>query len=89
MKICIAGTQAYGPATEGSDLDIVILKQDALALDNDLTERGFVLSQTKCQLENMIMMVSVLSWFLTFQISNSLLWKMKKNFNSGNLLLGK
>lgn len=49
MKFIITGTSAYGPQTENSDLDVVVLVEDAQRIQNFLTKHNIETYQTKSQ----------------------------------------
>ncbi|MGB5217362.1 MAG: hypothetical protein WBN66_03590 [Smithella sp.] len=49
MNFFITGTQAYGPVTTGSDIDIVMFSNDAEALWKILNEMGITPFQTEVQ----------------------------------------
>lgn len=51
MKFIITGTSAYGPQTENSDLDIVVLIEDAKLILNFLTEHGIKTYRTPAQIQ--------------------------------------
>lgn len=50
MKYFITGTHAYGPVTKGSDLDIVVLKQDAKNIEQFINKHFIPIHQTDIQL---------------------------------------
>lgn len=49
MKFFITGTQAYGPTTTKSDIDIVMFSNDAESLWKTLNEMGIAPFQTEVQ----------------------------------------
>lgn len=51
MKKVLTGTQVYGPATEESDIDMVLLKEDADALIAVLLDKNISTYQTEDQQE--------------------------------------
>jgi len=46
LRFFVTGTHAYGPLTEGSDLDLVLLPSDSLMLKEHLTELGISIRES-------------------------------------------
>lgn len=40
MKCLLTGSRVYGPATEKSDIDIVVMEDDAIIIKHDLRKQG-------------------------------------------------
>ena len=49
MKLVLTGTHAYGPAGDNSDIDIVVVHEDAVAIWSALLDLGIVPTQTEAQ----------------------------------------
>lgn len=64
----VTGTQVYGPATEKSDLDIVLEPQEAHSLNLFLREKGIAVSYTLSNLEDYAGYYFTLDGFLKVNI---------------------